>query len=166
VATSAGAAFANRSQYNRNGRELVGTQLKIAEREAEVRLTVKWDEDGHWRTITRASRLHYRDNGSDYFSFREKKIAQEIEWEAGGWMIRLGGIARRNDYDVQTVGFGLAPTPRVRDEFSAELRVERKLSDRWKVFTQYTWERNRSNDRFAAYVMNEGLLGVRWSWDK
>jgi hypothetical protein len=64
------------------------------------------------------------------------------------------------------VGFGLDPAARLRDEFSADVRVEHQWSERWTVFGQYAWERSRSNDRFASYVVNEGLLGVRWSWEK
>jgi hypothetical protein len=40
------------------------------------------------------------------------------------------------------------------------------LSPQWGVFAAYKWERWRSNDRIASYVMNEGLLGLRWSWEK
>jgi hypothetical protein len=28
------------------------------------------------------------------------------------------------------------------------------------------WERNRSNEVIASYYLNEGLLGIRWSWEK
>jgi len=54
----------------------------------------------------------------------------------------------------------------VKEEFSAQLRVERKLGERWTIYTEYNWERNRCNDPIASYNMNEGLLGVRWSWEK
>ena len=67
---------------------------------------------------------------------------------------------------MQTVGFGLAPPPRVRDEFTAELRAERQVTKRWAIFVRFEWERSRSNDPLSCYVVNEGLLGVRWSWDK
>jgi hypothetical protein len=158
--------FAGRSQYSSAGRELAGSELKISEREGELRFDVKWDEEGRWRTITRLAGSHYRDNGSGYFSYHEQKVAQDLEWKSGAWSANLSGLARRVDYNVQTVGFGLDPPARLRDEYSAELRLERELSKRWTVFGQYAWERSRSNDRFASYVANEGLLGVRWSWDK
>jgi hypothetical protein len=74
--------------------------------------------------------------------------------------------AKRVEFDVQTVGFGLAPPPRIKDEFLGELRVERSLGRRWTVLAGATWERTRSNDTVASYVVNEGLLGLRWSWEK
>jgi hypothetical protein len=158
--------FRSRSQYNPVGREQLGTHLKIAERTGEFRFDITWDTEKRWETITRASLLHYEDNGSGFFSFREQKIAQDLEWTNEPWRVLLGGTAARVDYDVQTVGFGTEPAARLRDEFTAELRVERALSKSWKLVASYRWERSRSNDPIASYVVNEGLLGLRWSWDK
>jgi len=159
--------FARRAQYSSAGRELPGTHLKAAEREAELRADVKWDEAAHWRTTTRLSGSWYRDNGpAGYFNYNERKSAQDLEWQGEAWSVRLTGLARRIDYLVQTVGFGIRPPARLRDEYSAEVHVERKLSKQWTIFGTYQWERSRSNDRFASYNANEGLLGVRWSWEK
>jgi hypothetical protein len=158
--------FRSRSQYNRAGRELLGTHLRIAERLAEIQFKIYWDEAKRWRTVTRASGLHYEDNGVGYFNFREQKIGQDLEWKSDLWRVRVGGAAARLDYSVQTVGFGTDPAARLRDEFTADLRLERTLSKRWTVVAGYHWERARSNDPIASYTVNEGLLGVRWSWDK
>jgi hypothetical protein len=158
--------FNSRRQYNRVGREIAGTDLKIAERAGEIRFDVTWDEAKHWQTATRASLLRYEDNGFGYFNYRERKIAQELEWKSPRWLVRISGSAARLDYGVQTVGFGSEPPARIRDEFSAELRIERSLTKTWKAVASYRWERGRSNDPIASYRVNEGLLGVRWSWDK
>ncbi len=158
--------FERRAQFSAAGRELAGTALKVAAREGELRLDYAWDRDSHWQTSTRAGVLAYRDNGSGYFSYREKSAGQEIEWNREPWLLGLCGTARRVDFEVQTVGFGLAPPPRVRDEFTAELRAERQVTKRWAIFVRFEWERSRSNDPLSCYVVNEGLLGVRWSWDK
>jgi hypothetical protein len=158
--------FDERAQYTPSGRELVGTHLKIQEHEAEIRFDVQWDADGRWQTVTRAGMLRYRDNGSGYFNYREKKISQELDWNSGKWRLQLGGSARRIDFEVQTVGVGIDLAPRVKDEFTADLRVERRLSQRWTALAGYTWERTRSNDVIASYAVKEGLLGLRWSWEK
>lgn len=158
--------FTDRTQYTAAGRDLPGTVLKIAEREAEAKIDLKWDRDGHWRTATRVSALTYRDNGSGYFSRHKRSASHEVEWNQAPWLVRVGGTARRVEFDVQTVGFGIAPPPRVIDEFSAEVRVERQLTPQWAVVARYEWERSRSNDPLSCYEVNEGLLGVRWSWEK
>ena len=158
--------FDERARYNSAGRELAGTELKISERELQTRFDVAWDADKRWQTTTRLSLLDYRDNGSGYFSYRERRADHEIEWKRGAWLVRAGAAASRIDFDVQTVGLGIEPPARLKDEFSAELHLERKLSERWTVLAHYTWERSRSNDPLASYRVNEGLLGLRWGWEK
>lgn len=158
--------FDRRNQYSSSGVEQPRTALKIAEREAEARMDLRGGPDRRWRSITRASVLHYADNGSGYFNYREKKMAQEIEWRREPWFVRAGASAGRLDFEVQRVGLGIDPPARLKDKFSADLHVERALDVHWTIFAGYSWERSRSNDRLASYTVNEGLLGVRWSWDK
>jgi hypothetical protein len=158
--------FVSRVQYSSPGRELPGTSLKVAEREGEMEFGVTWDEAMRWQTSTRLGVLHYRDNGSGYLNFRRERVAQELKWDAEPWLVRIEGSAGRVDYDVQTVGLGVAPPARLRDEFSGEVYVARMLSSRWTIFARYLWERSRSNEPVASYTLNEGLLGVRWSWEK
>jgi hypothetical protein len=158
--------FDSRAQYSAAGRELAGTHLKIAEQEFEARADVTWDKAAHWQTMTRVNALDYRDNGSGYFNYGEHKVGQEVEWKSGDWYVRALGSISRVKFHVQTVGFGIDPPARVEDEFATELRVERKLGRDWTVFAEYNWTRTRSNDPIASYVVNEGLLGLRWSWEK
>lgn len=158
--------FDRRTQYSAAGRELPGTDLKIDEREWEARGDVTWDKAGRWQTSTRVSLLHYRDNGSGYFNYREQRVAQELEWRSEAWLVRAGGSASRLDFAVQKAGIGVDPPARVKDEFTAELHAERRLTPRWTLLASYLWERSRSNDAYASYRVNEGLLGLRWSWEK
>lgn len=158
--------FDRRAMYTAAGRELAGTRLRISEREWEGRADVGWDAAARWRSLVRAGRLTYRDNGSGYFSFHQSRLTHELEWRNGPWLCRLVAEAKRVEFDVQTVGFGLAPPPRVKDDFLGEIRVERGLGRKWTLLAGATWERARSNDAVASYVVNEGLLGLRWSWEK
>ncbi len=158
--------FDRRAQYTSAGRALTGTRLKVTEREGQARIEIIWDEAAHWQTYTRVSRVDYRDNGSGYFNYREAKVAQELRWKNQRWLVRLEGLVRRFNFEVRTVGFGIDPPARIKDEYSAELHVERVVDKRWTLLAGYSWERSRSNDTFASYRVNEGLLGLRWSWEK
>ncbi|MSU47886.1 MAG: hypothetical protein EXS37_02130 [Opitutus sp.] len=158
--------FDERVKYSPAGRALSGTELRIAEREGELRVDVDWDKARRWKTSTRVGVLRYRDNGSGYFSNDRKKIGHEVTWKGEAWLVRLDAIAERVEFRVQTVGIGIDPPPRIKDEVSAKLRIERKLSERWTIFARYNWERTRSNDQIASFNVNEGLLGARWSWEK
>lgn len=155
-----------RVQYNSAGRPLADTELRVAEEQADLRFDVEWGAARQWKTSTRVAALRYRDNGSGYFSHRRGRLAQEVEWENDSWLIRLAGAGHRIEWDVQTVGIGIQPPARIKDEYSGELRIERRLSPRWTAYCAYSWERSRSNEAIASYRVNEGLLGARWNWDK
>ncbi len=158
--------YDSREQYSVGGRELAGTSLAIRERAGEVRIQATLDAAGHWKSDTRATVSRFADNGSGYLNYRERKLTHEVEWMSGNWLCSLEGSARRVEFELQTIGFGVSPPPRVRDAFLGRGRLERKLNERWTVFGEYTWERNRCNDPVASYVVNEGLLGIRWNWEK
>ncbi len=158
--------FDARVQYSAAGRPLSGTKLQIDETEGEFRLNLKWDRAARWRTTTRAAMRTYRDNGSGYFNYHERRLDHELQWSDDAWLLRLEGEARRVDFEVQTVGIGIDPPARLKEEYNLALRVERKVGSQWTILGGYTWERSRSNDGVASYVVNEGLLGVRWSWEK
>ena len=158
--------FDERAQYSRAGRELVGTELKVREQEGELRFDWTLDQAGQWTTNTRIGLLRYSDNGSGYFGHQRRQVAHEVEWENERWLFRLGTTVGRIDFEVQTVGVGVDLPPRLADDYSAELRVERRLNSRWTLFSAYNWERRRCNDPIASYRVNEGLLGVRWSWER
>lgn len=158
--------FDRRAQYSASGRELPDTALKISEREWEGRMGVTWDEAGHWQTTTRFSVLQYRDNGSGYFNYGEERVTQEVEWRTEAWLVRLGGSASRLDFDVQKAGISIDPPARLKDEYMVDVHLERRLSARWTLYGSYFWERSRSNDAYASYRVNEGLLGLRWSWER
>jgi hypothetical protein len=158
--------FDERAQYSRAGRELIGTRLNVREQEQELKFDWILDPAGRWKTSTRVALLRYADNGSGYFGHERRQVTQELEWENERWLFRVGGTAGRIDFEVQTVGVGVDLPARLADDYTAELRLERRLNSRWSAFSAYNWERRRSNDPIASYRVNEGLLGVRWSWER
>ena len=158
--------YDQRQQFSRGGNPIDDTLLVITEREIEGRLDVKWGAAARWVTSTRVGGLEYEDNGTGYFDYRQKRVSQSLEWTNEQWLVNFDGAAKRREFDRQVVGGGLAPPPRIIEDFSVELRVERKLSERWTAFLHYSWERSRSNEAIASYRVNEGLLGARWSWEK
>ena len=158
--------FDRREQLSFSGRVIEGTRLAVRERGGDAQVEIVWDDAGQWTTTTEARYVHYTDNGSGYFNYRERGITQEIEWSRDPWRVEFEGSAARFDFEVQIVGLGLFPPPRIKDEFFARVRVERTLSERWGAYAEFSWERSRGNEVVSSYVVNEGLLGIRWSWEK
>lgn len=159
-------AYDTHEQYEIGGRLLDGTRLKVIEHEYEVRADNTWDKAEHWKTTTRVGLSDYGDNGSGFLDYQLHRAAEEIDFTGEKWSLHLEGAAKRLHYNFQTVGLGLNPPARIKEEFSVQARVERKIAARWSLFAEYNWQRNRCNDPIASYIANEGLLGARWSWEK
>lgn len=157
--------YDRRTAFSLGGQPLA-TLLEIEEREAEARLDVTWDRKGRWKTVTRFGGLEFADRQTGYYNFRRRSARQRLDWKGDSWRVIVNGTARRADYENQTVGIGVNPPPRVKDDFEIEVAVERKLSARWTLLASYRWERSRTNEPLSSYRMNEGLLGARWSWEK
>jgi hypothetical protein len=158
--------YDRRPRYTDTGRVDTSAVLTTREPELEGRIDITWGAKQAWKTITRVGRARYMDNGSGYLNYRQKHVAQELEWSSDRWFFHAEADAGRRNYELQTVDRGISPPPQIKDQYTAQLRAERKLSDRWTLFAEYNWERSRSNDTIASYVVNEGLLGARWTWEK
>lgn len=161
--------YENRVLKTTAGKEIPDNVLKVSEQELQGRMDIGWDSANRWRTTTTVSLVHYGDSGVGYYDYDEKRVDHELEWTGERWLVRVGGAASRQNFVIQDVdssdGSPIRPK-RLRDEFQASLHIERTLTPRWTALASYRWERTRSNDFFAGYRVNEGLLGLRWSWDK
>ena len=156
-------AYVRRRQYSVSGRELEGTRLRVVEDESTFRLEY---ERASLQTSLRAAHVRFADNGIGYLGYRRDRLASEVEWKQGDWRWELEASVARKIYAVQTVGFGIVTPYRREDEVATRLRVERRINARWLALVELSTERVRSNDALSAYHSKEGLLGLRWNWEK
>lgn len=155
--------YVRRRQYSVSGRELEGTRLRVVEDESSLRLEY---QRSNLQISLRGGHVRFADNGSGYLAYQRDRLAQEVEWKRGDWRCELEASGARKTYAVQTVGFGIVTPARREDEVTARLRIERRLNPRWLVLAEISAERVRSNDALSAYRTKEGLLGLRWNWEK
>jgi hypothetical protein len=156
--------YLQRVQFTAGGRALPGTRLRFHQRDAELKARTSFEAGGAWSVATSAGRLENRDESSGYFDYNQKRARLEVEWERGGWRAALDAEAKRMDYRLQTVGTGIAPPPRMADDYDVALRVERALDARWTVFGEHRWERSRSNEIEFRYRANTVLAGMERSF--
>ena len=153
--------YAERVQFTAGGRALAGTQLQFRQRDAELKARSNWRE---WTLALTAGQLENRDRSSGYFDYDQQRARLELEWRHAAWHVSLDAEAKRMDYLVQTVGAGIAPPPRIADDFETTLRAERELNAQWTVFGEHRWERSRSNEVEFSYRANTVLAGVQRSF--
>jgi hypothetical protein len=156
--------YAQRTEFTAGGRVLPGTHLRFHQREGEAKVRTGFSAGGEWTLALTAGRLENRDEASGYFDYDQKRARFELGWHRAAWRTTLDAEAKRMDYLVQTVGTGIAPPPRITDDYDATLRVERELSARWTVFAEDHWERSRSNETGFSYRANTVLAGVQRSF--
>lgn len=156
--------YAQRSDFTAGGRALPGTHLRFRQRDGEARARTTWRAGGDWSFLAAVGRLESRDGASGYFDYDQRRARLELGWQRAAWRVNLEGEAKRMDYRVQTVGAGIAPPPRIADDFETILRVERELDFRWTVFVEQRWERSRSNEADFNYKANTVLAGVQRSF--
>ncbi|HEY1111300.1 MAG TPA: hypothetical protein VGE76_21780 [Opitutaceae bacterium] len=153
-----------RPRFTAGGRPLFGTDLDFEQREGELNLTVIWDKARHWSTVTAAIAGDNRDNGERYFDYRRRSLRQELVWKNKPWRVRLVGRATRYDYDTQEADIGINPPKRLKEEYLAQLRIERRLTERALLFADYLWERSRANVPLTSYTVKTALAGLDWSF--
>lgn len=156
--------YDGRPRYTVAGRPLVGTDLDFDQREGELAAVVAWDSAKTWKSTTAVSAGNNRDNGSGYFDYDRRSLRQEISWSGKVWKCSLTGRLGRFDYGVQTVGIGINPPKRRKDEFLARLRVERSLGQRVTAYAEAHWEQSHSNDPLASYRSRALFSGLGWSF--
>lgn len=162
--------YATHPRYTRGG-QIDNGVLAIRERELEGQIDSTWGRARHWKTTTRLNLLQYADNGVGYLNYFQRGAAQDVDWSAGNWTVHAEGEVKHKQYELQEenqkdVILGTSTRPLIKEEFSAGLRVERKISAAWSLYAAYNWERTRSNDFVVPYRVKEGLLGARWNWEK
>jgi hypothetical protein len=158
--------YEHRELYNPYGRPISGTRLTVTEDQGEARCEHTWPGmGGEWKSVTRLGLLRYYDHGSGYFDYRQRHVSQRLTWTGKGWECELEARLRRLRWDLQTGGIGIDPPARRKDETRLELRVERTLTPRWKIFAQASVERSRCNEEVASYLAHSGQLGLRWTWE-
>lgn len=153
-----------RPRFTAGGRPLFGTDLDFEQHEGELNLTIIWDKARRWSTVTVATAGDNRDNGERYFNYRRRSLRQELVWKSKPWRVRLIGRATRYDYDTQEADIGINPPKRLKEEYLAQLRAERRLSERALLFADYLWERSRANVPLTSYKVKTALAGLDWSF--
>lgn len=154
-------SYDQRIQFTAGGRALPGTHLRFHQRDGDARVRFS---SGSWSVAATAGWLENRDGASGYFDYDRERGRLELGWEGARWRVDLDAEARRTEYLVQTVGAGIAPPPRIADDYDLLLRTERDLDERWTLFAEHRWERSRANEADFSYRANTVLAGVQRSF--
>ncbi len=112
-----------------------------------------------FQTTTKLTVKLNRDNGSGYSDYDRYKISQKVRLEKKSWSLVGEFNYSFNHYGVKTVDFSDNNLYQ-RSDLSALVRVNKNISEKLKVFAQWSREESRSNrieDEYKQNVINLGF---------
>jgi hypothetical protein len=155
--------FDDRSQATRDGFTLPGTRLVMHRHRVELGWRQYWDTNRHWRTTTRLSFDHNDDNGSGYYDYQRYGIAEQLRYAAGRWEFKAQARLAYYEYPRQSIS-DTDLSKRRRTSLRLNVRGERKLGKRARIFAEADHERSISRLAFDDYHVNTVFSGVDWEF--
>lgn len=155
--------YRDRVNHTIGGRPLSGTELRFDQTIAETRLAWTARKRGLWRIASTFQHVANRDRGSGFFDYDQQRLRADLVWQVARWEVELGASLGRYEYLVQTVGMGIAPPARTRDDASARASVEYALTPRWRALARCEWDRSRTNELNASYHVTAVSAGIAWN---
>ena len=153
-----------RQEVSPGGRPLPGTQLSFAQVDNEARWWFEWNRGGEWRWEAGWSNLENRDEVSGFYDYDGEGWSGSAQWISPEekWEVRLEWEQDRIDYLNQTVGAGLAPDPRQREDRWMRVEVWRRLSATWDLRLELEDLWSESNEIDASYRDRTYWLGLTY----
>lgn len=151
--------------YNRAaGRDAEGNTVtnsvrRVSHHEAQVAWKHFWDAKRCWRSSTRLGYRHSAENVSGYFDYERFELMHQLRFKSPRWEISAEGRVAHYRFPVQAVS-DTDRDKRQRTDLRATLRIERQLTDRLRLYSQYEYERSDSNQVLDEYAVNTVSAGV------
>lgn len=153
--------FDNREQRNTNGFPLRGTSLEWESHFLDGRWDHYWNKDKSIQSRTKIGFKWNLDNGDGYYDYSLYKVSESIIIYLNNWVIEGEFAYKYYDYETQTVSFN-DPDGRYLTQMNTMFKVERMISESWKLYFEYLRERSRSNRTEDKYTANHTLIGIDW----
>lgn len=153
--------FDNREQRNTNGFPLRGTSLEWESHFLDGRWDHYWNKDKSIQSRTKIGFKWNLDNGDGYYDYSLYKVSESIIIYLNKWVIEGEFAYKYYDYETQTVSFN-DPDGRYLTQMNTMFKVERMISESWKLYFEYLRERSRSNRIEDRYTANHTLIGIDW----
>jgi len=153
--------FDHREQRNTSGFPLRGTSLEWESHTLDGRWEHYWNKDKSIQNRTKIGFKWNLDNGDGYYDYSLYKVSESIIFYLNKWVIEGEFAYKYYDYTIQTVSFD-DPNGRYLSQMNTMFKVERKVSENWKLYFEYQRERSHSNRTEDKYIANRALIGIDW----
>lgn len=138
-----------------SGIAVAGDALRYRATSLTLQWKHNWDEQRHWRTLTRIILERNEDNGSGYFNYDRLSISEQLRYRTKRWEARGQLRVSRYHYTVQA---------RDRLSLRGTLRLEYHLARSLTVHGDYELERSFSDRAIDEYTANTVSAGMGWEF--
>ncbi len=150
--------YDQRTQRDEEGFAIEETELNWQWHEASLKWKQAWLNENRLQTETKFTVKLNRDNGTGYSDYDRYKISQKVRLEKNSWSLMGEFNYSFNHYSVQTVDFSDNNLYQ-RNDLSALVRVDKKVSEKMKIFAEWAREESRSNRFEDTFRQNVIYLG-------
>lgn len=142
------------------GRERAGTRLRLLFEELELELAWRHVWHGRWLVSVKGLQAWCSDKDSGFHDYGSGRISSDCSWRGEAWSLRLRLQAEKARYEIQTVGMGLNPPARRREDLETSLRLERRLAGGRGLWVESSAQRSRSNEDASDYLNKILQIGL------
>jgi hypothetical protein len=135
------------------GEPIPGTRREMGRHEVVFAGRQYFGKDRRWRVTLRLSGRINRDNASGYYDYVRPQASVRLRYQWAEWEVEGGLRLNHYHYREQTVAEGDTELRR-RSEVYGDLRVQRRLGGRFRIFVEYDYEQTFSNRGVEEYAVN------------
>ena len=124
-----------------------------------------WDSTHRWKTKWHVTSRTRDDNGGGYYDYQSWRGTIGTSAKFGRWEADVNAGYTHTEYDTRPSDI-LNPlsSPLERERWNLWVRVERGLTESWRLFAELNWEDNDANDPLDVYDHLSGVAGLGYAF--
>lgn len=145
--------YDERREVTPGGRPIEDSQLSFEQTEEEFSVWTEFDLGGEWWLQADFSRLENRDGTSGFYDYDGESRAVYARWRSpeDTWELGVEWEESRYDYLNQTVGGGLTPPAREREDRWVRVEAVYRFNLTWELRLEAEYLISDSNEILASY---------------
>ncbi len=151
--------FDKRTKRDIFGTIITDTKLRWLKHKLKYGLKYYWDKNRAWQSRVKSEITVIKDNGTGYNDYIRYKIGKSLRYQFSNWEFNINTNFSYYDYDIQQID---TTSNQVLDRTVIDFTVfvEKKINEKWAVFSRFFIEKNQSNRRDLNFESNTVTFGI------
>ena len=145
--------YDNMLAADRDGLRIAGRGLEYDQYKAMLSWRHYLDARCLWKNTAKLGFIRNEDNGGGYYNYNKFSLSEQISYKDENWYAHIELRVSQYDYDFQPVAYQSQTTRRITSVLW-NLRIERAIAKKLRLFTDFEHERLNSTLTAEAYQVN------------